>query len=176
MLLIFTTFLLVLAGLSLAVLLKKVFAPPLLENEHRHAIGAGDYRPLFAPTDEDLRKADADEKSRLSAKKADDERLGLEEKLADLDNLRQNWRESPDRAAAIELLYRASQTENGEAYVNTAIIVLEVWQGGKISDLTADDLAHLLDSHFWLLPTHERTPGVSFRIQQEIAGLRRRSA
>jgi hypothetical protein len=176
MLLFFTTFLLLLAGISLAVLVKRLVSPKVLdENQPPRNLAAENYRRLFEPTDEDIRQFEAEEKAQLAAKRADDERLISEEKLVNLEKLRQNWHESSNKAATIELLYRASQTKNGEAYLETANIVLEAWQTGYISDLTADDLAHLLDSHFWLLPTHERTPGVSFRIQQEIAGLRRES-
>ena len=173
MLLIFTTFLLILAGISLAVLIKRLSGPTLIEDHVPPAPAAENYRPLFEPTDEDIRQFEAEEKAQLAAKQADDERLISAEKLANLEKLRQDWRASPNNAATIKLLYTASQTENGEAYLETANIVLKAWRTGSIPDLTADDLAHLLDSHFWLLPTHERTPGVSFRIQQEIAGLRR---
>ena len=173
MLLIFTTFLLILAGISLAVFIKRLVSPKLIEEHEPPNLAAENYRPLFEPTDEDMRRFEAAENAQLAAKQLNDERLISEEKLVNLEKFRQTWSESPNKAATIELLYRASQTENGEAYLETADIVLKTWQNGEVSDLSADDLAHLLDSHFWLLPTHERTPGVSFRIQQEIAGLRR---
>ena len=173
MLFLFTIFILLVAGITLAVLVKRLVNPKLLEENQPGFLAAENYRPLFEPTDEDLRKFNAEEKAQFAAKQIDDERLIAEEKLVNLAKLRQTWRESPNKAATIELLYRASQTENGEEYLETAEIVVNGWQNGEISDLSADDLAHLLDSHFWQLPTHERTPGVSFRIQQEIAGLRR---
>lgn len=173
MLLIFTTFLLLLVGISLALLVKRLVSSKRLEENQPSLPAAENYRPLFEPTDEDLRQFDAKEHARIRAKTAEDERLISQERRVNLEKLRQTWRESPNKAATIDLLYRASQTENGEAYLETADIVLEAWQNGELSDLPGDDLAHLLDSHFWLLPTHERTPGVSFRIQQEIADLRR---
>lgn len=173
MLLIFTTFLLLLASISLAVLLKKIFSPKLLEENQPRPIAPQYFRPLFAPTDEDLREFEAKEKAELTAKQSEEIERIAKETLVNFEKFRQTWRESPNKATTIELLYRASQTDSGEAYLETARIVLQIWRTGEISDLTADDLAHLLDSHFWLLPMHERTPGVSFRIQQEIAGLRR---
>ncbi len=175
MLLIFTTLLFLLAGISLAFLIKRLVSPALLEERQPPSLAAEKYRPLFEPTAEDVRKYEAEENVQLAAKQASDERLISEEKLVNLEKFRQTWSESPNKGATIELLYRASHTDSGEAYLETANIVLEAWRAGKIPDLTADDLAHLLDSHFWLLPTQERTPGVSFRIQQEIAGLRRGS-
>lgn len=173
MLLIFITFLFILAGISLAVFVKRLVSPKLLDENKPRNLAAENYRPLFEPTDDDLRQFEVKEKSRLAAKQAEDESLLLEEKLVNLEKSRKTWRDSPDKASAIELLYLASQTANGEAYLETANIVLEAWRAGDISSLTADDLAHLLDSHFWLLPAHERTPGISFRIKQEIESLRR---
>ena len=175
MLLIFTTFLLLLAGISLAVLVKRLVSPKLLEENRPGILAAENYRPLFAPSDEDLREAEAEEKARLTTQQSEEIERTAKERLVNFEKFRQTWREYPNKAATIELLYRASQTESGEVYLETARIVLEAWRTGKIPDLTADDLAHLLDSHFWLLPTYERTPGVSFRIKQETAGLRRES-
>jgi hypothetical protein len=175
MLLIFTTFLLLLAGISLAFLVKRLVSPKFLEERQPSILAAENYRPLFAPTDEDLREAEAEEKARLTAQQSEEIERIASEKLVNLEKIRQTWRESPNKAATIELLYRASQTGNGEVYLETARIVLDVWRAEKVSDLSSDDLAHLLESHFWLLPTHERTPGVSFRLKEETAGLRRDS-
>jgi len=99
-----------------------------------------------------------------------------EEKLALFGELRQTWAQSPNRGSTIELLYEASQVSDGGIYLETCEQVLASWRAGKIAELSADDLAQLLESHFWLLRNSERTPGVSFRLNEEIAGLRRESA
>ncbi len=72
MLLIFTTFLLLLAGLSLAFLVKRLVSPKLLEERQPNILAAENYRPLFAPTDEDLREAEAEEKARLAARQSEE--------------------------------------------------------------------------------------------------------
>jgi hypothetical protein len=68
----------------------------------------------------------------------------------------------------IELLLRASQTENGKTFLDT---VDEILHNGS-ETFPAEDLAQLIESHFWLLPQNERTPGVTFTINREIAALR----
>ncbi len=173
MLLIFTTCILLLAGISLAILLKRLSVQKLLvEEESPAVIGAESYRPLFAPTDEELRIAEADERKRLSAKQEEARRQESEEKLADLDRFRQSWAEEPSRAATIDLLYRTSQTQNGTAYLETCEAVVRAWQNAGIADVAAGDLAQLLETHFWILPAAERTPGSSFRLRELITAVR----
>jgi hypothetical protein len=174
MLLIFTTFLLVLAGVSLAILLKRLSDNKLLD-ENRPVSLAESYRPLFAPTDEDLRLAEAEERKQLTTKQEEAKRQESEEKLAELESFRQTWSESPNRAATIELLYRASQLEDGEAYLNTCDGVLAAWRDGKLADISAGDLAQLLETHFWLLPAGKRIPGASFRLKEAVAELKGRN-
>jgi hypothetical protein len=85
------------------------------------------------------------------------------------------WRGLPSRKNTLELLYIASQSENGNVYSDVTKSVLESWHNGKIVDLSAEDLAQMLESHFWLLPSEQRTSGFSFGLNQEIASLRQKS-
>jgi hypothetical protein len=172
MLLIFTTFLLVLAGVSLAILLKRLSDNKLLDEDRPVSLAAESYRPLFAPTDEDLRLAEAEERKQSTTKQEEAKRQENEEKLAKLTEFRQTWSEAPNRAATIELLYRASQLEDGDAYLKTCDGVLAAWRDGKLADISAGDLAQLLETHFWLLPAEKRTPGASFRLKEAAAELK----
>lgn len=177
MLFLFTTLLFILAGVSLAILIRKLVKPVLLEQgDRRRNLAAATYRPLFEPTDDDLRRLEADEIKQLAANTAEEKRLELKERIAKLETFRRNWFGSPNRAATIELLYRASQTSDGNAYHDVCESVMAAWRGGKLADISANDLAQLLETHFWLLPADQRTPGVSFRLMQETAGLRRDSS
>jgi hypothetical protein len=172
MLLIFTTFLVVLADVSLAILLKRLSDNKLLDEDRPASLAAESYRPLFAPTDEDLRLAEAEERKQLTAKREEAKRQKSEEKLAQLENFRQTWSEAPNRGATIELLYRSSQIKDGDAYLDTCESVLAAWRDGKLADIPAGDLAQLLETHFWLLPAEKRTPGISFRLKEAVAELR----
>ena len=172
MLLILTTLLVVFAAAALAIVLKRLSDQKFLEDsETRVRLDAETYRPLFAPSDEDLRLTAAKEKHQLKAKEAADERQQREEKLAELEKLRQSWFRSPTRAATIDLLHRYSQVGNGDSYLSTCDSVVAAWKGQRLSDVSPDDLVQLLETHYWLLPADQRTPGASFRLKQAVAGL-----
>ncbi|MEP7074966.1 MAG: hypothetical protein ABI878_04080 [Acidobacteriota bacterium] len=171
------TILSVLAAIVLlSIFVKRQVAGSLAEHESLRELPEPQYRPLFEPTAEELQAEQLQE----AAKEAEiDSRESLkqtEEKLASFDHLRQNWANSPNRAGTIELLYQASALGRVELYWDTCERVLAVWRAGTISGLSADDLAQMLESHFWLLRDSERTPGVSFHLKEEIAGLRREFA
>ena len=97
------------------------------------------------------------------------------EKLAKFEELRQTWRTSATRANTIELLFQASQSGDGKIYLDVCEDVLKAWNAGTPDGLAADELAQIMESHVWLIPANERTPGVSFRLKEEIAGLRGKS-
>jgi len=172
MLLLFTTLLVLLVGVSLAILLKRLSDDRLLEESRPVSMAAESYRPLFAPTDEDLMLAEAEERQVIAAKQDEAERQAFEERVADLEDLRQTWSETLTRAATIELLHRVSQIEDGNAYLETCESVLSAWHDGKLADISAGDLAQLLETHYWLLPAEQRTPGTNFRLKEAVAEIR----
>jgi hypothetical protein len=133
------------------------------------------YRPLFQPSEEDLRKDELALTAKLEETKRYESLKQAEEKLAKFEELRQTWRASSTRASTVELLLRASEMGDGKLYLETGEQVLAAWRAGIIGDSHLRCLAQLLEGHFWLLPDSERTPGVSFRLKEEIAGLRRGS-
>ena len=86
-----------------------------------------------------------------------------------------DWIASPTRPKTIVLLSDAAKSENEHIYIKACKEVLRIWRTGSVSDLSANDLAQLMESHYWLIPAENRTPGASFLIKEEIAGLRRGS-
>jgi hypothetical protein len=133
------------------------------------------FRGLFQPTEEEIRASEKAEKEIEQAKTGEAKRLELEEKISKVVESIDVWRKLPSRRNTLELLYVASKSENGRVYSDAAKSVLESWQNGKIDDLSAEDLAQILESHFWLLPDEQRTSGINFGLNQEIASLRRKS-
>lgn len=157
----------------LAVFVKRQVATSLIEEASQRELPEPQYRPLFEPTDEELLEAEHIEAARVAELREQEGAHEQAKKLAKFKELLQNWGDSPDRAKTVELLYEASRTASGDVYLDTCESVLTAWRAGRIGDLSSNDLAQLLESHFWLLPESERTPGVSFRLREEIAGLRR---
>lgn len=145
---------------------------PLLEDNPQKNLPDPEFRPLFEPGPEELRAGEREKKALTAAAAEAESKAKLDVKLNDLNAFREEWRAAPTRKNTVELLYLASQCESGKTYSETAHETAKLWKNGQIAGLSADDLSQLLESHLWLLPAGERTSGVSFSIQHEIADLR----
>ena len=133
------------------------------------------FRSLFEPDADELRAIERENENRLLAKLAAEERLLKVEKAEKARRFREKWQTAPDKKTTAELLVAAAQSESAEMFSETAENVIELWRAGRIENLTAPDLADLLDSHFRLLPQQERTSGAIFWVKREIMKLRSRS-
>jgi hypothetical protein len=142
---------------------------------NNYTLNPKNFRGLFQPTEEDIRAFNKAEKETAKAKTQETKLLESEEKVSKVAGFMTIWRDLPSRKNTLELLYIASQSENATVYNDVAKSVLESWYNGKINNLSAEDLAQMLESHFWLLPGEQRTSGISFGLNQEIASLRRKS-
>jgi hypothetical protein len=133
------------------------------------------YRPLFAPTEEDTRALELEEKLREKAKAEDEIRQAKENKIKLARDFQNTWQDQPNKGKTIELLRLAATSEDSETFSETARGVLNFWNDKKIDNLSAQDLADLLDSHLRTLPQQERASGILFWLKQEIESLRRNS-
>ena len=133
------------------------------------------YHSIFEPTDEEIRALETEEKRQLTANQAEETRLIAEQNLAEIYDYRKVWRESPDARTTAELLRRAAENGNAAVFAEIAESVIKLSRENEINNLSARDLAELLDSHFRLLPQQERTSGAIFRLKEEIAELRLKS-
>lgn len=166
MLLIFTVVILIAAAIILFV--RRQTRLPLLDDKPPNYLDRENLRPLFAPDEAELRAIEEGKRLEAATMAENEARLDAEKKLASFEKFRQTWRESPSRMNTIELLFLASQTESSAAFMDTVDELLHK----RPEAFTADDLAQLIESHFWLLPQSERTPGVTFTINRELAALR----
>jgi len=169
MLVIFTVFLLVAAAVIF--LAKRQGRSSFLPDLTPKHLSGENLRPLFAPDDEELRALEREELKMLQEQGAAEREKERQKTLASFEEFRQTWRELPSRANTVELLFRASELDNGKLYLDTVDELLH-----KRSDVfTDEEVAQLIESHFWLLPQSERTPGVTFTINRELAALRGRA-
>jgi hypothetical protein len=175
MLVLFVIFLILAAVALVGFIRRREAAERLSQRSSPRELPQPLFRPLFQPDAEQLRAIDRSEAENLAEIERLEDLNESSKKLALFWELRQNWELSPTRANTIQLLYEASQAADGKNYVDTCERLVTLWHAGRIAELSAVDLAQLLESHFWLLPHSERTPGVSFRLREEIAGLRRGS-
>lgn len=166
MLLIFTVVILIAAAIILFV--RRQTRTLLLEDQTPKYLDRENLRPLFAPDEDELRAQEREQQKLLAEQDEEEREKEHQKKLASFEEFRQTWRELPDRANTIELLFRASQTDSGETYAATVDEILHK----RTETFSDEDLAQLIESHFWLLPQTERTPGVTYTINRELAALR----
>ncbi len=133
------------------------------------------YRSLFEPDDEETGVLEREERARAQAEKLRAEEKVLREKAEKVCEFEKTWSEKPDKTKTIQWLFYASESESAKIFSQTAESVINSWRENKIKNLTAADLAALLDSHFRVLPQQERTSGALFWLKQEITDLRRKS-
>jgi hypothetical protein len=148
---------------------------PSSETNRYKPIEPENLRPLFAPTDADLRAREQEQAEREAAKEralADAEKVEQEARLRRLISA---WRTSPDRQNTIDLLVRATETSEAEIMAEVAEEIIRVFNKQGIGGLSPGELAALLDSHCRLLPQTERGSGALFWVKEEIAALRSRS-
>jgi len=170
MLFFLTIFVVVLAAAALAFIARRGRRERYLPDYDPLNIDASRFRPLFAPTEEDLAAVEREKQDAIDAEQRETERRTREKKLANFAEFRQTWHASEKKKNAAEILARAGEFQKGEVFLETVKTVLDERQNVDLSD---EDLAQLIESNFWLLPANERTPGVTFTINEELKTLRK---
>lgn len=147
----------------------------LIEQNDSKQLSAENFRPLFAPTDEDIRAFENAERKTLLAKERENARRLFAEKIRSVHEFEKIWRVSPDKRSTVKLLVMAAETEDVQTFSKTAENVIKLWRENRIESLKSEDLADLLDSHFRTLPQQERTSGIGFWLKEEVKNLRSES-
>ncbi|MBK8813616.1 MAG: hypothetical protein IPN69_23195 [Acidobacteria bacterium] len=141
----------------------------LTGSESTNNLEAANYRPLFQPTDEELRAFENDETRRANDASAAVEKQEFEARLAASEAV---WRDEPTAGNTAEFLRLATTGESSDIFIAATKKIIQFWQENR-TVITARDLADLLDSHFRLLPQQERTSGEIFDLRTQIDELRR---
>ena len=162
----------VLAFLSAAFLLFRFTRRQEHDFPVKQAISAGppmNARPLFEPTEAELRREADQIQAKLIAER---EYRSKAESRAVVDAALLDWRETRDRKCAAELLRVAAESGLDGDFFRAAGEILDSFRESGIEGLSNDDMAALLDSHTRLLSMSERGSGAIFWLKQEVARLR----
>lgn len=167
----------VLAVVSVAILLVyyvKRQDRDFIEDNPSYNLSAANFRPLFAPTDDEMRAFEREEaENRKTEARADADRVEAA-KDNEIRCIQVEWKTRPDRLKTVGLLYAVVQTDDADLFFDVSEQILQVFRETGIGGLSSDGLADLLDSHYRLLPQAAKSPGASFRLKQEISELRSR--
>lgn len=160
----------VLAFLSAAFLLLRFTKrrPEMSAQQSISSLPPVNARPLFAPSDEDLRHETDAKAARAIARR--EYRANAKSREA-VDTSLATWRSARNARAAAELLRVSAASGLEGAFSRAANEILEDYRVSRFAGITESDLAALLDSHIRLLPAEERSSGELFWLKQEIADL-----
>lgn len=84
------------------------------------------------------------------------------------------WRREPTRASTVELLRVSALSDDAGTFGRAVTEVLELWEGGELAALGAEDLRSLFDAEYWLLSSEAKRSGAGFVLKQKLADARRR--
>jgi len=88
----------------------------------------------------------------------------------------ESWKLSPGRHATAQLLHLTALAGDAALYQKAIETTLRYWQEQKLSDMTAEELAQLIESEFWLIPSTARNSGAGFLLKRKLAAVRRKLA
>jgi hypothetical protein len=162
----------VLALLSAAFLLFR-FAkrpdPELSEPHYSTFEPSAHARPLFAPSDAELKLESDAEAARAIARR---EHLARAASRASVDAALEAWRAAPAAGNTAELLRVTAESGLEGDFERAAREVINKFRKAGINGLSDHDLAALIDSHIRLLSAEERASGAIFWLKQEAAKFR----
>ena len=130
---------------------------------------AAAFRPLFQPTEEEIRRTALDDERRASDESAERSRL---ERLELLQTIRENWETDKNKQNTVRLIEAAAATGDADEFRNVCDTVIRQFRTGDLAGLSARDLAEAIETHYWLLPSTERTPGTGFILRDWMDELR----
>ncbi|MEP6946560.1 MAG: hypothetical protein ABJA02_11635 [Acidobacteriota bacterium] len=126
-------------------------------------------RPLFAPTDAELRLECDAEAARVIAKREYRARAASQSAV---DAVLHAWRDAPSGESTGELLRVTAESGSDGDFARAAGEVITKFRRSGINGLSDNDLAALIDSHIRLLSAQESASGAIFWLKQEAAKLR----
>jgi len=127
---------------------------------------------LFA-SEEPARLIEAPEEQVPEAQPASQENGEREAKIAAAREFIERWKESPDRTSTANMLHLAAVTDDADTYNNAAELALNIWQAGKLPDVSAAELHSLLNSEYWLLSSRTRSSGAGFILKRTLSRAKR---
>jgi hypothetical protein len=84
------------------------------------------------------------------------------------------WRQGPTRASTVELLRVSALSDDAGTFGRAVTEVLQLWEGGSLDGLGAEDLRSLFEAEYWLLSSEAKRSGAGFVLKQKLADARRR--
>ena len=86
------------------------------------------------------------------------------------------WRREPTPSSTAELLRVSALSDDAGTFGRAVSEVLQLWEGGRLDSLAAEDLRELFEAEYWLLSSEAKRSGAGFVLKQKLSDVRRRLA
>jgi hypothetical protein len=86
------------------------------------------------------------------------------------------WRREPTPSSTAELLRVSALSDDAGTFGRAVSEVLQLWEGGRLLGLGAEDLRSLFEAEYWLLSSEAKRSGAGFVLKQKLTDVRRRLA
>lgn len=83
------------------------------------------------------------------------------------------WRGEPTPASTAELLRVSALSDDAGTFGRAVSEVLQLWEGGGLDALGAEELRSLFEAEYWLLSSEAKRSGAGFVLKQKLADVRR---
>jgi len=88
----------------------------------------------------------------------------------------ETFKTAPDRRSTATLIHIAALSDDAETYEQAIEAALEAWRSGRLASFSAEELAELLISQYWVIAPEARRGGVGFALKRRLTGIRRELA
>jgi len=88
----------------------------------------------------------------------------------------ETWRTAPDRRSTTEMIHIAALSDDAATYEQAIEAAMESWRSGTLVQFSAQELAALFVSQYWLISPEARRGGVGFALKRRLLGVRRELA
>jgi hypothetical protein len=82
------------------------------------------------------------------------------------------WQGAPESRSTAIALHLAATADNASVYQRAVETVFALWQGGRLPNISAEELRTLFDGEYWVLSADSRSSGAGFVLKQKLAKLR----
>jgi len=88
----------------------------------------------------------------------------------------EKWKAAPDRRSTTEMIHIAALSDDAETYTQAVDAALQFWRDGRLAQFSADQMAELFVSQYWVIAPEARRGGVAFALKRRLLGIRRELA
>ena len=97
--------------------------------------------------------------------------LPVKAELVDLSLMK--LKAQPSLETLIKFLHLSALTNSAEAYLSAIETAEILWHEKQLSDISAEGLVEILESHYWLLAGEARVSGAGYLLKEKLASVRR---